>query len=107
MDSVNQWEPALRPAPNSPSAIWFAAGHRYLRTERRKRQTPVNTVPPTPPLKSPNWTAAPGAWYHRPMAKKKKPQLSKRQQRKIRTQQVIFGFIAVILIASMVVTLFT
>ena len=41
------------------------------------------------------------------MAKKKKPQLSKRQQRKIRTQQVIFGFIAVILIASMVVTLFT
>jgi hypothetical protein len=42
------------------------------------------------------------------MAKKnKKPQLSKRQQRKIRTQQVIFGAIAVILIASMIVTLFT
>jgi hypothetical protein len=42
------------------------------------------------------------------MAKKtKKPQLSKRQQRKIRTQQVIFGMIAVILIGSMLVSLFT
>jgi predicted nucleic acid-binding Zn ribbon protein len=39
--------------------------------------------------------------------KKKKPQLSKRQQRKIRTQQVIFGVVAVILIGSMLVSLFT
>ena len=81
--------------------------------------TPSNTIwklqnsfcshrSPYATLKFPNWTTPAGAWYHRPMAKKKKkPQLSKRQQRKIRTQQLIFGAVAVILIASMVVTLFT
>jgi len=42
------------------------------------------------------------------MAKKqKKPKISRRQMRKIRVQQAIFGVVAVILIASMVVTLFT
>jgi hypothetical protein len=41
------------------------------------------------------------------MAKQKKPRVSRRQMRKIRVQQAIFGVIAVIVIASMVVTLFT
>jgi len=41
------------------------------------------------------------------MAKQKKPRVSKRQMRKIRVQQAIFGVIAIIVIASMVVTLFT
>ena len=38
------------------------------------------------------------------MAKKmKQPQMSKRQQRKLRTQQIIFGVIAVIVILAMIV----
>jgi len=41
------------------------------------------------------------------MAKQKKPRISKRQMRKIRVQQMIFGVVAIIVIASMVVTLFT
>jgi hypothetical protein len=41
------------------------------------------------------------------MAKQKKPKISKRQMRKIRVQQMIFGVVAIIVIASMVVTLFT
>lgn len=47
-------------------------------------------------------------WYHhrqedQAMAKKKS--LSKRQQRKIRVQQIIFGVIAIIVIASFIVSL--
>ncbi|MFN2147919.1 MAG: hypothetical protein ACK2T2_05970 [Anaerolineales bacterium] len=42
------------------------------------------------------------------MAKKqKKPRISQRQMRKIRVQQAIFGLIALIVIASMVLALIT
>ena len=41
------------------------------------------------------------------MAKQKKPRISKRQMRKIRVQQMIFGLIALIVIASMVLALVT
>jgi hypothetical protein len=37
--------------------------------------------------------------------RKKKPQLSKRQRRRVRIQQIIFAIIAVIVLASFVVSL--
>lgn len=39
------------------------------------------------------------------MAKKKKDQMSKYQRRSLRTQQIILGFIGVIVILSMVISL--
>jgi len=39
------------------------------------------------------------------MAKNKKPNLSKRQQRSLRTQQIVFYAIGIIIILSMVISL--
>jgi hypothetical protein len=39
------------------------------------------------------------------MAKKKRPPVSQRQARRMRTQQIIFGIIAFIVIASFVISL--
>jgi hypothetical protein len=52
-------------------------------------------------------------WYHAQWSffmatkRKKAPKLSRRQRRRIRIQQIIFAFIAIIVIASFLVSLIT
>jgi hypothetical protein len=57
------------------------------------------------------WTNSPPAWYHpagvQTMAqkKKKKKTVAKQQARSVRGQQIVFGIIAVIVIASFILSL--
>jgi hypothetical protein len=108
--SPDAWEPATRPAPNSPSA-GGQAGYLTIFAPFAPQDKSPRLRSAAAPLKKSARSAPAGRAAGRrgmilPMSKKKS-RVSKRQMRKIRVQQAIFGMIALIVIASMVLALIT